>query len=155
MKNLHRHEEGQMKSFFVGGPNQRKDYHVECGEEVIIMSILFLVHLTRVANSTAYRTETRIKVIPPAWSFLNYCVLCKSIQNTRLIIKHNNNQDWFCFIQVDLYDCQSGNWTDYDGKTLGLNTDRPEQRGAKWANSHGPTIWEGLLPLVKAKRALW
>ena len=24
-----------MKSFFVGGPNQRKDYHVECGEEVI------------------------------------------------------------------------------------------------------------------------
>ena len=29
-----------MKSFFVGGPNQRKDYHVECGEEVI--DFLFL-----------------------------------------------------------------------------------------------------------------
>ena len=32
---LDRHGDGQMKLFFVGGPNQRKDYHVECGEEVI------------------------------------------------------------------------------------------------------------------------
>ncbi|KAK2157237.1 hypothetical protein LSH36_195g07026 [Paralvinella palmiformis] len=28
------HGDGQMKLFFVGGPNQRKDYHVECGEEL-------------------------------------------------------------------------------------------------------------------------
>jgi len=26
--------EGQMKAFFVGGPNQRKDYHIEEGEEL-------------------------------------------------------------------------------------------------------------------------
>lgn len=29
-----RHNDGQVKSFFVGGPNQRKDYHIEEGEEV-------------------------------------------------------------------------------------------------------------------------
>ena len=29
-----RHNDGQIKSFFVGGPNQRKDYHIEEGEEV-------------------------------------------------------------------------------------------------------------------------
>ena len=29
-----RHSKGQMKSFYVGGPNQRKDYHIEEGEEV-------------------------------------------------------------------------------------------------------------------------
>lgn len=32
---LYRHNDGQMKSFFVGGPNQRKDYHIEEGEEVL------------------------------------------------------------------------------------------------------------------------
>jgi len=31
------HQQGQMKSFFVGGPNQRKDYHMECGEELFFM----------------------------------------------------------------------------------------------------------------------
>lgn len=31
------HNEGQMKSFFVGGPNQRKDYHIEEGEELFYM----------------------------------------------------------------------------------------------------------------------
>lgn len=33
---LCRHNDGQMKSFYVGGPNQRKDYHIEEGEEVYI-----------------------------------------------------------------------------------------------------------------------
>ena len=31
------HNEGQMKAFFVGGPNQRKDYHIEEGEELFFM----------------------------------------------------------------------------------------------------------------------
>ncbi|XP_074650668.1 3-hydroxyanthranilate 3,4-dioxygenase-like [Tubulanus polymorphus] len=31
------HSEGQIKSFFVGGPNQRKDYHLEEGEELFYM----------------------------------------------------------------------------------------------------------------------
>ncbi|XP_055879959.1 3-hydroxyanthranilate 3,4-dioxygenase-like [Biomphalaria glabrata] len=31
------HEDGQMKVFCVGGPNQRKDYHIECGEELFYM----------------------------------------------------------------------------------------------------------------------
>nr|XP_054758909.1 3-hydroxyanthranilate 3,4-dioxygenase-like [Lytechinus pictus] len=31
------HSEGQMKSFFVGGPNVRKDYHIEEGEELFYM----------------------------------------------------------------------------------------------------------------------
>ncbi|XP_070578868.1 3-hydroxyanthranilate 3,4-dioxygenase-like [Ptychodera flava] len=31
------HDAGQMKSFFVGGPNVRKDYHIEEGEELFFM----------------------------------------------------------------------------------------------------------------------
>ncbi|XP_006815035.1 3-hydroxyanthranilate 3,4-dioxygenase-like [Saccoglossus kowalevskii] len=31
------HQKGQMKSFFVGGPNIRKDYHIEEGEEMFYM----------------------------------------------------------------------------------------------------------------------
>ncbi|XP_005102960.1 3-hydroxyanthranilate 3,4-dioxygenase [Aplysia californica] len=31
------HQDGQMKVFFVGGPNQRKDYHIEEGEELFYM----------------------------------------------------------------------------------------------------------------------
>ncbi|XP_064602893.1 3-hydroxyanthranilate 3,4-dioxygenase-like [Liolophura sinensis] len=31
------HEDGQMKVFFVGGPNQRRDYHIEEGEELFYM----------------------------------------------------------------------------------------------------------------------
>ena len=34
-----RHNDGQVKSFFVGGPNQRKDYHIEEGEEVISLAL--------------------------------------------------------------------------------------------------------------------
>jgi 3-hydroxyanthranilate 3,4-dioxygenase len=34
-----RHNDGQMKSFYVGGPNQRKDYHIEEGEEVKYLNI--------------------------------------------------------------------------------------------------------------------
>ena len=33
----YRHNEGQLKVFYVGGPNQRKDYHIEEGEEVCDM----------------------------------------------------------------------------------------------------------------------
>lgn len=29
-----RHGDGQLKIMFIGGPNQRKDYHIEEGEEV-------------------------------------------------------------------------------------------------------------------------
>ena len=29
-----RHGAGQLKVMFIGGPNQRKDYHIEEGEEV-------------------------------------------------------------------------------------------------------------------------
>ena len=38
-KFLNRHEQGQMKCFFVGGPNVRKDYHIEEGPEVYILHI--------------------------------------------------------------------------------------------------------------------
>ena len=31
---IHRHGSGQLKVMFVWGPNQRKDYHIEEGEEV-------------------------------------------------------------------------------------------------------------------------
>ncbi|KAK3093548.1 hypothetical protein FSP39_017169 [Pinctada imbricata] len=31
------HNDGQVKSFFVGGPNQRKDFHIEEGEELFYM----------------------------------------------------------------------------------------------------------------------
>ena len=31
-----RHGAGQLKIMFVGGPNQRKDYHIEEGEEVCV-----------------------------------------------------------------------------------------------------------------------
>ena len=30
----YRHGAGQLKIMFIGGPNQRKDYHLEEGEEV-------------------------------------------------------------------------------------------------------------------------
>ena len=29
-----RHGDGQLKIMYIGGPNQRKDYHVDEGEEV-------------------------------------------------------------------------------------------------------------------------
>lgn len=32
-----RHGEKQLKVFFVGGPNQRKDFHLEEGEEFFYM----------------------------------------------------------------------------------------------------------------------
>lgn len=32
-----RHGDGQLKVFFVGGPNQRKDFHLEEGEEFFYM----------------------------------------------------------------------------------------------------------------------
>ncbi|XP_067681901.1 3-hydroxyanthranilate 3,4-dioxygenase-like [Haliotis asinina] len=31
------HKDGQLKVFYVGGPNQRKDYHIEEGEELFYM----------------------------------------------------------------------------------------------------------------------
>ena len=34
--NIFRHQE-QLKVFFVGGPNQRKDFHLEEGEELFYM----------------------------------------------------------------------------------------------------------------------
>ena len=33
-----RHGAGQLKIMFIGGPNQRKDYHIEEGEEVYTFS---------------------------------------------------------------------------------------------------------------------
>lgn len=29
-----RHGDGQLKVMYIGGPNQRKDYHIDEGEEV-------------------------------------------------------------------------------------------------------------------------
>ncbi len=44
---LFRYGVGQLKIMFVGGPNQRKDYHIEEGEEVSCMSLCsFLVLFT-------------------------------------------------------------------------------------------------------------
>ena len=34
MYSINRHGEGQLKVMFIGGPNQRKDYHLDEGEEV-------------------------------------------------------------------------------------------------------------------------
>lgn len=35
-----RHNDGQMKLTFVTGPNQRYDYHIDCGEEVRYLGCL-------------------------------------------------------------------------------------------------------------------
>ena len=32
-----------MKVMFIGGPNQRKDYHIEEGEEASVSSLLYIV----------------------------------------------------------------------------------------------------------------
>ncbi|KAL5464147.1 hypothetical protein EMCRGX_G033116 [Ephydatia muelleri] len=37
---------GQMKVMFIGGPNQRKDYHIEEGEEASVSSLLYIVILS-------------------------------------------------------------------------------------------------------------
>lgn len=37
-----RHGAGQLKIMFIGGPNQRKDYHIEEGEEVGLVHIKLL-----------------------------------------------------------------------------------------------------------------
>ena len=34
LPSTYRHGSGQLKIMFIGGPNQRKDYHIEEGEEV-------------------------------------------------------------------------------------------------------------------------
>ena len=36
-----RHGAGQLKIMFIGGPNQRKDYHIEEGEEVYTFSAFY------------------------------------------------------------------------------------------------------------------
>ena len=36
---FHRYGAGQLKVMFVGGPNVRKDYHIDEGEEVIVDKI--------------------------------------------------------------------------------------------------------------------
>lgn len=51
-----RHNDGQMKSFFVGGPNQRKDYHIEEGEEVCIIYPVWYT-MTKPPNKWTKTTE--------------------------------------------------------------------------------------------------
>jgi len=38
-----------MKSFYVGGPNQRKDYHIEEGEEVGLLTKTLALELTLIS----------------------------------------------------------------------------------------------------------
>ncbi len=47
-----RHGAGQLKVMFIGGPNQRKDYHIEEGEEVDVSSPSHTTHHTLSHTST-------------------------------------------------------------------------------------------------------
>lgn len=47
-----RHKDGQLKIMFVGGPNVRKDYHIEVGEEVSPLPHIAITIVICIAQSS-------------------------------------------------------------------------------------------------------
>ena len=54
-----------MKLFFVGGPNQRKDYHIECGEEVSMSVVhgIQAIGLALLRSCTHVRRDRHVHVL--------------------------------------------------------------------------------------------
>lgn len=56
-----RHGAGQLKIMFIGGPNQRKDYHIEEGEEVC--SIVTQCNLSSRMSATKVEDLTGLSLL--------------------------------------------------------------------------------------------